>query len=314
MTGMDGGDYSIRPVQIWDLPRLTRMAYANMTGVDVEFTRFARHRLARLLGHIVLPFYLLTSGQGYKAVANGEIAGCAYVHMREFSGVAFNVNVNRPYRRQGIGRALMGHVEKRVRHLGRRWVALQVDRGNRPAERLYQSLGYQAYHPDYLRSGPDAILLPPRQEQVTLGALSLYEGRSLFQKYADLERQEGDAWAATVIKHDFADHPPPEGVFWRCLHERQEIGCAWQNQDREKVTVVLLLARRYWNQPMITRGLLRLLQAQRGSHPLTLDVHFGSSGHHGMAAPPLVELGFEERRQARILMLKELDDLEGEAG
>ena len=65
---------------------------------------------------------------------------------------------------------------------------------------------------------------------------------------------------------------------------------------------------------MITRGLLRLLQAQRGSHPLTLDVHFGSSGHHGMAAPPLVELGFEERRQARILMLKELDDLEGEAG
>lgn len=309
---MDGSLFSIRPVRVWDLPRLTQMAYANMTGVDVEFTRFARRPLARLFGHILLPFYLLTAGQGYKAVADGEIAGCAYVHMQQLSGIAFNVNVNKAYRRQGIGRALMQHIEAQVRRASLRWIALQVDRGNEPAQRLYESLNYQAYHPDFLRSGREVTLLPPRQETVSLGALGMHEGRSLFRKYADLERREGDAWAATVIKHDFSDRPPPGGQFWRCFHERQEIGCAWQKQEQDKVMVVLLLERTYWNQPMITRGLLRLLQAQRGSHPVTLDVYFGSSSHHDAAAPALMALGFENRRQAQILMLKALGNEESE--
>ena len=77
MAGMDGPAFSIRPVRLWDLPTLTQMAYANMTGVDVEFTRFARHRLWRRLGHVFIPVYLLTSGRGYKAVVEGDIAGCA---------------------------------------------------------------------------------------------------------------------------------------------------------------------------------------------------------------------------------------------
>lgn len=304
---MDGSFFSIRPVRLWDLPRLTRMAYANMTGVDVEFTRAARHPLARLVGHIILPVYLLTAGEGYKAVANGEIVGCAYVHMRELSGVAFNVNVNRPYRRRGVGRALMRHIEERVQRSGLRWVALQVDRENRPAERLYESLDYRAYHPDYLRAERSITLLPPRLEMVTLGALSLHEGKSLFREYAALERREGDAWAATVINHDFADMPPSGGTFWRCLHGGEEIGCGWEKHSGDSVKVILLLKPAYWNQPMVTRGLLRLFQAQRGGQPASLEVHFGSSRHHNSAAPQLLELGFENRRQAQILMLKALE-------
>ena len=306
MVRMDDTYFSIRPVRIWDLPRLTQMAYANMTGVDAEFTRFARRPLARVLGRVLLPLYLLTAGKGYKAVANKEIVGCAYVHMRKLSGVAFNVNVNRPYRRQGIGRALMGHVEERVQHSGRRWVALQVDRDNRPAECLYESLDYRAYHPDYLRAEQGITLLPPRLEMVTLSAVGLHEGRSLFREYAMLERREGDAWAATVINHDFADTPPTGGTFWRCLHSGEEIGCSWQNHNQESAKVVLLLKPNCWNQPMVTRGLLRLLQAQRGGQPTSLEVHFGSSRHYHSAAPGLMELGFENRRQAQILMLKAL--------
>lgn len=303
---MDGRAFSIRPVRLWDLPTLTQMAYANMTGVDVEFTRFARRRLGRLLGHLVIPFYLLTSGRGFKAVVEGEIAGCAYLHLRELSGTAFNVNVNRPYRRQGIGRALMHHLEEQVRATGRRWIALQVDRGNEPAERLYESLHYRAYHPCYLRSGTELVLPPPRLEYATLDPLPAREGRKRFRYFADLERREGDSWAESVLKHDFAEYPPSGGLFWRCLHGPEEIGCAWQSRGGRKMTVTLLLKPAYWEQPMITLGLLHLLQAQRGGRPMAFDVHFGSSSHHAAAAPTLLEMGFKSTRRPRILMLKEL--------
>ena len=303
MAPMNTPALSIHPVRIRDLPRLTQMAYANMMGVDVEFTRFARHPLARLFH---LPLYLLTAGQGYKAVIQGEIVGCAYLHMGKFSGTAFNVHVNAPYRRQGIGRALMLHVEQQVRRAGLRWIALQVDRDNHPAQQLYENLDYRPYHPTYLRSGPTLTLLPPRREQVALGALSHRHGRSLFQKYADMERNQGDAWAATVVKHDFGELPPPGGLFWRCLHGSEEIGCAWQSERGSSASVILLLKNTYWNQPMVTLGLLRLLQTQRGSHPRFLSVHFGSSSHYEAAAPSLQELGFEPTRRAQILMLKKV--------
>lgn len=306
MAGMDGRDFSIRPVRFRDLPTLTQMAFANMTGVDAEFTRFARHRLWRLLGQVFIPFYLLTSGRGYKAVVNGEIAGCAYLHLRELSGTAFNVNVNRPYRRQGIGRALMRHLEDQVRATGRGWIALQVDRGNEPAERLYESLHYRPYHSCYLHSKRELVLPPPRLEHASLDPLPPHEGRQRFHHFAELERREGDSWAARVLEHDFTEYPPSGGLFWRCLDGREEIGCAWQSRGERKMAVTLLLKPAYWQQPMITLGLLHLLQAQRGNQPLAFDVHFGSSSHHAAAAPTLLEMGFKTTRRARILMLKEL--------
>ena len=72
------------------------------------------------------------------------------------------------------------------------------------------------------------------------------------------------------------------------------------------MTVTLLLKPAYWEQPMVTLGLLHLLQVQRGSPPMAFDVHFGSSRHHATAAPTLLEMGFKPTRRARILMLKEL--------
>jgi ribosomal protein S18 acetylase RimI-like enzyme len=63
----------------------------------------------------------------------------------------FNVNVNRPFRRQGVGRLLMDHLEQVTREQRRRWIALQVDETNLPARHLYDKLGYRPYHPDVLR-------------------------------------------------------------------------------------------------------------------------------------------------------------------
>ena len=47
------------------------------------------------------------------------------------------------YRRQGIGTALMRHVEDWARKRGDRQISLQVFRSNQPALNLYNQLGYQ---------------------------------------------------------------------------------------------------------------------------------------------------------------------------
>lgn len=92
---------AVRSVQLKDMWTLTRMAFTNMTGVDQQFTRMAQHPVWRLAGYVALPFYFWTAGRGYKALADGQIVGCAFVHFLADSAVVFNVNVNRAYRRRG---------------------------------------------------------------------------------------------------------------------------------------------------------------------------------------------------------------------
>ena len=98
-----------------------------------------------------MPVYLALAGKGYKVVRDRQTIGCAFLHFRHVSAYVFNVSVNRPYRRQGIGRLLMAHLESVARQNGHLWLALQVDDGNKPAQQLYKELGYQTYHPHFMR-------------------------------------------------------------------------------------------------------------------------------------------------------------------
>ncbi|MBK9049446.1 MAG: hypothetical protein IPL78_00585 [Chloroflexi bacterium] len=70
------------PVRTGDLRQITRLVFANMTGVDQQFTAMTRHWLSRLYNQVTIPFYLLTSGWGYKVVRGGQIAGFAYLSLR----------------------------------------------------------------------------------------------------------------------------------------------------------------------------------------------------------------------------------------
>lgn len=283
------------------------MAYANMTGVDREFTRSTSGPIAHALGYVILPLYLLTSGRGYKAVVGGEIAGCAFLHMRRLSGFVFNVNVNASYRRKGIGRALMEHVEREVRRTGRRWVGLHLDDGNEPAQRLYEAIGYRDYHHRFLRSHDLSILQQP--ELPTIGAypLARHEASSVWKQYADLERREGDVWAARVIREDFDEGPPSGGAFWACTSNGEQIGCAWVGGKVDWPTVHLLLRGEYWNRRMPVVTLLRILMRDRGVAPRALDLHAGSSAHLEAMHALLRDHAFTPRNRARILMLKELE-------
>ncbi|MGH2538722.1 MAG: GNAT family N-acetyltransferase, partial [Candidatus Promineifilaceae bacterium] len=141
----------VRPVRAADLLAISRMAFANMTGVDPQFTRLVSRPIRRWLSHLTLPFYFGLAGRGFKVVRAGRIIGCAYLYLRPNSGYVFNVSVNRPYRRQGVARGLMAHLEGLIQARGRGWAALQVDWDNSPARALYAGIGYRAYHPGLFR-------------------------------------------------------------------------------------------------------------------------------------------------------------------
>ena len=298
--------YTIEPARSWDLLTLTRMTYANMTGVDRQFTRFIRNPLIRPLGYFFVPLYLLTAGRGFKAVSNGRILGCAFLHLAQRSGMAFNVHVNRPHRRQGIGRALMEHLEIRARWAEREWLGLLVGQDNDAAQNLYRSLDYRPYNSHFLRSNNRSVMQGAPLPGVHVQRLPRREGRRLWSQYADLERREGDSWAAPVVTADFDEGPPPGGSFWRCYAASEEMGVAWMGGEATWPLIALLLRPAYWERRMPTVSLLHALLARQDVQPQTIDVYFGSSAHYEAALPFLRQYGFAPRRQANMVMLKRL--------
>jgi GNAT superfamily N-acetyltransferase len=302
---MDQPPVKIRRVALGDLGKITRMTYENMTGADRQFTRLVRNPVFRWGGYLTLPMHFLLSGRGYKATYRGRIMGCAFLHIRECSGYVFNVNVNQAYRRQGVGSVLMKHLESVTQANGRQWMGLQVDNSNLPAERLYLRLGYRAYHPHFLFLNGTTPLQKTVATGLTIEPLVGYQGRRLYRRYLRIERREGDAWASPVL-YEYDQYPPGGGEFWRCLLHREEIGCAWKPGSTRQSTIRLALKPAYWGHITIG-GLVKLLARRVSEATDGIRVYLGSNDHQEAAAPLLGSLGFEVRRQARILMLKPLN-------
>lgn len=302
---MSDPQFAIERVQPWDLLTLTRMAYANMTGVDREFTRSTSGPIAHALGYFILPLYLLTSGRGYKATVDREIVGCAFLHIRRLSGFVYNVNVNKPFRRMGIGRALMEHLEREVRRFGRRWVGLHVDDGNDPARNLYESLDYRAYHYKFLRT-ERPVQLPAMEDGVQARPLLRYEGLRIWKSYLDLARREGDPWAARLMREDFDEGPPPGGVYYALHFNATEVGCGWAGGRSSWPIVYLLLRSEYWDRRDLTLTYLGQIAKLEENRVDAIDLHLGSSEHLRTIYPTLREDGFTRCNRPRILMLKEL--------
>jgi ribosomal protein S18 acetylase RimI-like enzyme len=86
----------------------------------------------------------------FVTIASGEKIGCLWVGIAidQVTGIRhpniFLVYVDPIYRRQGIGRALMGHAAEWAKAQGYLQIGLQVFTTNQPAIDLYQKLGYQA--------------------------------------------------------------------------------------------------------------------------------------------------------------------------
>ncbi len=303
---MDMPETMILPVTTRDLLTITRMTFDNMTGVDRHFTHITRNPLRRLAEFMKMPLYLALAGQGYKVVRDRQTIGCAFLHSRHVSAYVFNVSVNRPYRRQGIGRLLMENMESVARQNGHLWMALQVDDGNIPAQKLYKELGYQTYHPHFMRLAAGTSLSRAVSSGLAVELLPAYQGGQLFRRYYNTEVQTGDLWAVPIL-NDFETAARTGGNYWRCILFDREIGCAWISAKNQCLQLRLACQPDYWGH-VTTGGLIKSLLEEWDKTSTEIEVYLASSAHHRAAEPLLTSVGFESRLQWRMLMFKAIEE------
>jgi N-acetylglutamate synthase-like GNAT family acetyltransferase len=282
------------------------MTHENMVGADRQFTQLISSRSGYLISFLALPIIFFFSGTGYKAVVDQSMVGCAYLSLRRQSGFAFNVGVRLPHRRLGLGYALMEHIERVAKNRRRRWMALQVDNGNHPAQSLYARLGYSPYHPNYYVGEANNLRRSREQDTVQIEHLSQYYGSRLFSQYIEIERSAGDGWASEIIP-ECIPQSPVSGSYWRCLSGKNVIGCLRIDRKSDKLKLYLALNPDYWGDDKILELVVMALETAQES-PAQVEIHLGSSLHHDKAGLLLNGLGFDTRAQSRILMLKRLGE------
>jgi ribosomal protein S18 acetylase RimI-like enzyme len=299
---MEMQDLAIAPVKVTDLLTVTRMAHTNMVGADSRFTQLVSNPIYRWTSYLTLPLYFFLAGRGYKATYKGVIIGCAYIHIRAQSGFIFNVNVNKPYRRQGVGQHLMSHLEKVCQGEGRGWMALQVDAHNHAARKMYERLGFRTIIPCHLRWKGNAAVEYPQSDDIELESLPHYKGTPIFHRYRDLERS-ADLWPISLLEEYNAETIVP-GLFYRCLIKGEERGCVWRSDTDDRIMLRLALDPTLWGTATAIALVVALMALLVGGQKLILDLHLSSNAHYQKMAPNLINLGFEERSHSRLLLAK----------
>ena len=101
----------------------------------------------------------------FTVVLDGEVIGFAGMRQVLDECSVTNIAVAPEYRRQGLGRALLGQLIDRCRETGAAFLTLEVRASNQPAINLYESMGFS---PEgrrknfYRQPAEDAILMTKR--------------------------------------------------------------------------------------------------------------------------------------------------------
>lgn len=98
----------------------------------------------------------------YVAEVDGKVVGCSGIRNMAGEGEITNVVVAADYREKGIGRKMMEYMLERAKENGMGDCTLEVRVGNRPAIRLYESLGFkgEGVRPGfYDRPKEDALIM-----------------------------------------------------------------------------------------------------------------------------------------------------------
>jgi ribosomal protein S18 acetylase RimI-like enzyme len=82
---------------------------------------------------------------------DGDRVGILWLALRADRAYVFDVEADAAHRGQGHGRTLMLLAETQALAAGRHLVGLNVFVGNTPAERLYESLGYETTRYNYYK-------------------------------------------------------------------------------------------------------------------------------------------------------------------
>jgi len=305
---MTGHKIEIAPIRVWDLFTITRLTHENMLGADREYTRLVSRRSWPWSHYLSLGVNLLFAETGFKAISEGALAGCAYINIRRRSGYVFNVSVLRSFRRQGIGSLMMEHLEEVAGRKGCRWMTLQVDDSNNNARKLYESLGYRAYHPQYFVGSARTESKNEGEGDVSVARLSPGQGQKLFSHYLEIERVEGDSWAASIAGELVPD-PKMAGSYYRCLVKQEEVGCVLSNRQRRSIKIKMALDPSQWTNAIAMNVIGSVLEAM-GEINTPAEFYLGSSKHHEMLAQLLSEHGFMERTRSRFYMIKRIEPQE----
>ena len=299
---------NVQRIRVRDLPTVRRMVYANMVGHDAQFTALIENPLQKFFLDASMYPYLLTNGTGFKYVVQNEILGCAYVHVeqRRSSGFVFNVNVNEEARRQGVGLALMEQIERFGRKKNLDWLLLWVDGPNEGARKFYGRLDYRPFRPTHFHSQNLApIFNTPYDPHIRLETLPTTEGQRIFAASDARAQKEGDAWASQIYKNEYAHRAhKTAGRTVRILHNHINVGTAKLAGSTQHPVIALRLYQIAWAQAWLPALLRQLLDDYLVADEFTL--HLGSSGHSQTVFPMLSELGFVNRPNPKILMVKAL--------
>jgi ribosomal protein S18 acetylase RimI-like enzyme len=71
-----------------------------------------------------------------------RIVGLLAIQEHHESLLVASLGVAKGYRRLGIGTCILGYIETIARHMGKRWLEVDVLRKNIPAQRLYTKYGF----------------------------------------------------------------------------------------------------------------------------------------------------------------------------
>lgn len=93
--------------------------------------------------------------------ADGTVQGYACLFVLFEEAEIQNIAVDIPFRKQGIGRALLQYAHKKAKALGAEICFLEVRESNKNAISLYQSEGYEIYgaRHKYYEDGETALVM-----------------------------------------------------------------------------------------------------------------------------------------------------------
>ncbi|MCZ9340256.1 GNAT family N-acetyltransferase, partial [Streptomyces sp. TRM76130] len=133
---MDGADFDA-----WWARETERYARVWIERGIPEEAAYAKSRRDH---EALLPRGLETEDMLFSVVEHeGEQVGAVWVALRPGSAYVYDVEADAAHRGRGHGRTLMLLAERQTITAGRRLLGLNVFAGNTPAERLYESLGYE---------------------------------------------------------------------------------------------------------------------------------------------------------------------------
>ena len=134
-------DYSVRHFDTDDVAELTRVHNAAFAG-SWGFSPYSEEQTAHRAG------MANTSYQGIRLLFHGEeLAGYCWTLLmsdgRRRQGVIGSIGLAPEFRGRGISKTILTDGMQYLRSAGADYVRLEVDGGNTPAIRLYQSIGFR---------------------------------------------------------------------------------------------------------------------------------------------------------------------------